>query len=208
MNMVVGTEGLMAPEVHMLYRRAHPSATPNKRLSLRADVWSLGMTFFGLACGGGEELIWSKSCLGCDKEPLSEKHFGNLNAKLAALPAGRCKNLVISALKRDPSMRPTISDLAGMVDNISPRVMSNNQWTNNRGTFYAYIIVQPSSVLTDMTAGRRAQIRRMREIEHQLGNELNFPIALSDADKGCVCADIIRGRIHSLVWFAHGAICW
>ena len=209
MNTVVGTEGFMAPEVHALYRRG-VSVTPNKHVSLSADVWSLGFTLYGLACGGREELMWSKDCLGCDQKPLNEAHFNKLDEKLGKLPAGRCKHLVVSALKREPSMRPTASDLGEMGGNDSPRGAKSN-----RGRFYSYVIVSPSSVLTVMTAGRRTQIRRMHEIEHQLKTELNgwlldnnFPIALSDAEEGCVRADVTSGQIHSLVWFAHGAVCW
>ena len=195
------------------------NAAVGTRVSPRADVFGLGMSLFGLVCGGGqEEFTWSKLERKIKEnqggETVNEilwNRDGPIYLAIAQLPPGRCKDLIVAAVRRNPSERPTAKQLGDLVDTVS-----SSPGGNGRGSYYSYIIMQSSSALTGQAATRRVQLNRLCEIQECLKEETmhkwvkqnHYPIALSDADEGCVRADIICGRVHSLVWCADGALGW
>ena len=84
---VAGTPDFMAPEVLAMYWGLHegPYFT-----SPSTDVWSLGMTLFGLACGGEKTFTWS-SLLGADKKKKFDDLLsddGPVAVAIAQLPDG------------------------------------------------------------------------------------------------------------------------
>ena len=208
---VRGTPDFMAPEVRRMYNEPNNTSV-SKRVSPRADVFGLGISLFGLVCGGGQEnFTWSK--FGRQIKVTDEilwSRDGPIYLAVAQLPTGRCKDLVVAAVRRNPSERATAKQLGDLVD-----TASSSPGENVRGSYYSYIIMQSSSALTGQTATRRAQLDRLCDIQgclkksmHGWVQQKHYPIALSDADEGCVRADIVCGRVHSLVWCADGALGW
>ena len=117
---VRGTPDFMAPEVRHMYNEPKNTSV-SKRVSPRADVFGLGISLFGLVCGGGQEnFTWSK--FGRQIKVTDEilwSRDGPIYLAVAQLPTGRCKDLVVAAVRRNPSERATAKQLGDLVDTAS-----------------------------------------------------------------------------------------
>ena len=191
-----GTPNYMAPEM-----RACERSAAGHEVSPRIDVFSLGMVCYEMASFGRKKGTWPE--------------IGNqTNEELfAVLTEGRCKAVALAAMEREPLMRPTAKELLELTGHFNGTTTSRDSAV--RGSFFAYIILQPSAVLTGCGSNRTSFVSRLNEIEARLRGDLRtwvsqhrFPLCLSDADSGTVRTDLMFGRIHSLVWSADGGIGW
>ena len=185
----VGTKFYMAPEV--LYDEGY---------SARADVFSLGMVLFELACCGAREF---------DNKASIEKY----DELFGKLPDGRGKALTVKALqrnKRDRFSSYELLELAQSLDLLELVEGLESEPTASfvRGDYFAYIAVASPPFLL---ANGIAFAKQLKFIEGRLQLEQDAwlksgrcPVCLSDADSTVAGADLQACRSRVFVWCATG----